>query len=271
MATQQPLGRQKCTSLPPIPLLLTSPSCQSLPRSLTPDILNHSAATAALSPFTAILLWHTCTVKILRQDTAAAARNLANPRNNPASSNFNFSNTPQWAKTALPTTHYPLPTTHYPLPTTHYPLPTTHYPLPTTHYPLPTTNYQLPCGMAFTQSNYVIVRTSKNKGRGVFARRLIPEGTEFERVPLIPVTWDQIEGSELADYVYAWDSGKTVVALGYGSLYNHSYKPNARYEDISTRAKAFVALRDIQAGEEILINYNADPQDMEDVGFTVHD
>lgn len=123
--------------------------------------------------------------------------------------------------------------------------------------------------MPFNQSSYVVVKTTKKKGRGVFAKRLIPEGTEFEHVPLIVVTWEQIQDSELADYVYAWDGGKTVIALGYGSLYNHSYKPNARYEDLSTRAKAYIALRDIQPGEEILINYNADPNDGADVGFNV--
>lgn len=125
--------------------------------------------------------------------------------------------------------------------------------------------------MAIKQSDYIEVRHTKKKGRGVFARKLIREGIEFERVPLITVTWDQIVNSELADYVYAWDGGDTVVALGYGSLYNHSYKPNARYEDLSNNMKSFIALRDIKPGEEILINYNADPDDLEDVGFEVHD
>lgn len=125
--------------------------------------------------------------------------------------------------------------------------------------------------MGLQQSTYLEVRQTKKKGRGVFARKLIPAGTEFERVPLLLVTWDKISDSELADYVYAWTDKMCLVALGYGSLYNHSYKPNARYEDINSRMKAFIALRDIQPGEEILINYNADPNSREDVGFPVHD
>jgi uncharacterized protein len=57
------------------------------------------------------------------------------------------------------------------------------------------------------------------------------------------------------------------VVLGYGSLYNHSYKPNAYYRDRRNRVKEFIALRDIAAGEEITINYNGSPHDPSDVGF----
>ena len=52
------------------------------------------------------------------------------------------------------------------------------------------------------------------------------------------------------------------MALGYGSLYNHSFKPNARYtKGPAEMAIKFSALRDIAAGEEILINYNGTPED----------
>jgi SET domain-containing protein len=46
-----------------------------------------------------------------------------------------------------------------------------------------------------------------------------------------------------------------VPSLGYGSLYNHSYRPNARYDDEGGQAKVFRTLRDIAAGEEITVNY----------------
>ena len=125
-------------------------------------------------------------------------------------------------------------------------------------------------GMAFTQSDLIEVRRTPTKGRGVFARVFIPAGTLIEKVPLITVTWDHISESELQHYVYAWTKKQTVVALGYGSLYNHSYTPNARYEDANPRTKLFFALRDIQPGEEIVVNYNSDPNDLSDVGFAVH-
>lgn len=123
--------------------------------------------------------------------------------------------------------------------------------------------------MPINQSDFVEVRITKKKGRGVFARRLIPAETEFERVPVVLVTWDDIDRSELQHYVYTWNKKKVAVALGYGSLYNHSYAPNARYVDIGRMTKAFIALREICPGEEITINYNADPHDLTEVGFLV--
>ena len=59
------------------------------------------------------------------------------------------------------------------------------------------------------------------------------------------------------------------LALGYGSLYNHSYQPNARYDDESGQTKVFTAIRDIEAGEEITVNYNGEPEDESPVGFEV--
>ena len=60
-------------------------------------------------------------------------------------------------------------------------------------------------------------------------------------------------------YVFEWGEGKVALALGFGSLYNHSYRPNARYNDVGPQAKAFQALRDIAVGEEITVNYNGEP------------
>ena len=59
------------------------------------------------------------------------------------------------------------------------------------------------------------------------------------------------------------------MALGYGSLYNHSDRPNARYHDEGGRTKVFTAIRDIGPGEEITVNYNGDPCDETPVGFEV--
>jgi len=115
--------------------------------------------------------------------------------------------------------------------------------------------------VAITQSDLIEVRYTKDKGRGVFARVPIKKGTVIEQVPCLIVKWDAIEDSELADYVYTWTEKTVAVALGYGSLYNHSFNPNARYDDLRRSAKIYTAIRDIAAGEEITINYNGDPND----------
>ena len=49
------------------------------------------------------------------------------------------------------------------------------------------------------------------------------------------------------------------LALGHGSLYNHSFRPNARYDDVGPQTKEFTAMRDIAPGQEITVNYNGEP------------
>ena len=68
-----------------------------------------------------------------------------------------------------------------------------------------------------------------------------------------------IRQTKLASYYYEWgeDCEQGAIALGYGSLYNHSYEPNARFEFHEDQdCLEFIALREIEAGEEITINYN---------------
>jgi hypothetical protein len=76
-------------------------------------------------------------------------------------------------------------------------------------------------------------------------------------------------GSVVSDYCFTWGRGTVALALGYGSLYNHSYRPNARYDDVGPQTKEFTALQDIQPGEEITVNYNGEPMSREAVWFKV--
>ena len=121
----------------------------------------------------------------------------------------------------------------------------------------------------FDHSHLVEIRNSRKKGRGVFARKDIKKGEIIERVPLLIVTWDEIADSELADYAFVLTDKKVAIALGYGSLYNHSYAPNARYDDDGKKTKVFSAVKNIKSGEEITVNYNGDPDNEDDVGFPV--
>ena len=127
--------------------------------------------------------------------------------------------------------------------------------------------------MALTHSDVIVVKRVKGKGRGVFARRPIREGEEIERVPVLVLPIDEVkrvkEWTGLASYCFLWGNGTVALALGYGSLYNHSYRPNARYQDVAEKTKVYLAVRDIAEGEEITINYNGDPFDLEPVGFDV--
>lgn len=127
--------------------------------------------------------------------------------------------------------------------------------------------------MVLSQSDSVEVKRVKGKGRGVFARRPILEAEVIEEVPVIVLPIDEIRDANdwygLAGFCFLWGKGTVALALGYGSLYNHSYRPNALYEDVGPQTKVFRALRDIAPGEEITVNYNGEPTDRSPVGFEV--
>lgn len=125
--------------------------------------------------------------------------------------------------------------------------------------------------MAIRQDDAVEVRRTRNKGRGVFARRRIAEGEVFETCPVLVLPARTIEDFSVGvgPYVFLWGRGTVALALGYGSLYNHSFEPNARYEDVRGPTKLFVAIRDVLAGEEITVNYNGEPGDRSPVWFEV--
>jgi SET domain-containing protein len=127
--------------------------------------------------------------------------------------------------------------------------------------------------MGFRHSDAIEVKRVPGKGRGVFALRPIRKGEVIERVPVIVLPNSTLEeGPEvnpLADYCFAWGRGTIALALGYGSLYNHSYTPNARYDDVGPRTKVFSALRDIAQGEEITVSYNGDASDLSPMAFEV--
>jgi hypothetical protein len=102
---------------------------------------------------------------------------------------------------------------------------------------------------------------------------LIGEGEVIERVPVLALPVGEIRCDSgptgMAEYCFDWGRGTVALALGYGSLYNHSYQPNARYDDESGQTKVFTAIRDIAVGEEITVNYNAETCDETPVGFKV--
>jgi len=100
----------------------------------------------------------------------------------------------------------------------------------------------------------VEVKPSLGRGRGVFAIQPI----SCDELPLEPQHWAALEATPLYDYLYGWsdDCGVVAIALGYGSLYNHSDEPNASYHrNRSRNAIDFIATKFIAAGEEITISY----------------
>ena len=78
----------------------------------------------------------------------------------------------------------------------------------------------------------ILVDTSPGRGRGVFAGRPFPEGELIEACPVIVLSASEaadIDGTRLYNYYFGWERDGAAMALGFGSLYNHSYSPNAAY------------------------------------------
>ena len=112
----------------------------------------------------------------------------------------------------------------------------------------------------------VEVRKTPNKGRGVFALRDFKKGEIVESCPVINITpkeRKQLEKTIFNFYIYPWRSTRSgSLALGYGSIYNHSFEPNADWkQNFKTNSMVYRAIKPINKGEEILINYNGEPDD----------
>jgi SET domain-containing protein len=102
------------------------------------------------------------------------------------------------------------------------------------------------------------------KGRGVFTKQSIPSNTIIEISPVIVMSAGErtlLDQTLLHDYIFEWgpDSKQCCMALGYASVYNHSYNSNCEYEmDFENAVIKIKTMRNIEAGEELFINYNGD-------------
>ncbi len=117
--------------------------------------------------------------------------------------------------------------------------------------------------------NDLIIKNTKNKGRGVFANRDFKIGETIEICPVIVISSsgvDQLGKSILDEYFFLWESKEdAAIALGYGSLYNHSLNNNAIFEkDLINKTLIIKSINDIKKGDEIFINYFGDEKEKED-------
>lgn len=114
----------------------------------------------------------------------------------------------------------------------------------------------------------IFVKSVQGKGRGVFAGQRIKSGTLIEVCPVILFKVLQGESHLLEEYAFRWSKTKVAIALGNGSLYNHSYEPNAEYvQDTKSKCILVYARIDIPKGTEICFNYNGRHDDMSPLWF----
>ena len=115
------------------------------------------------------------------------------------------------------------------------------------------------------------VLKSNIEGFGVFACKNILESEIIEICPIIILQNEDIcyiDKTKLYNYYFNWESNKIAISLGYGSLYNHSYNPNAIYlKDYENNKIIIKAIKNIKKNEEILVNYNGNPEIKDKVWF----
>jgi uncharacterized protein len=122
----------------------------------------------------------------------------------------------------------------------------------------------------------ITIGDSEGRGRGVFATRRFEAGETIEVCPVIALSEADartLDGTGLYDYYFGWgkDGTAAAIALGYGSLYNHSPFPNAMHRKlVSDGIMAVVAVRRIENGEEIFIRYDPGTgSDVQEMWFEV--
>lgn len=117
----------------------------------------------------------------------------------------------------------------------------------------------------------IYYKETRDRGRGVFTSRMLKKGDVIEICPVIvlpPHEIELIDKTVMYNYYFLWEHGQAAIALGYGSLYNHSYSPNAEYiMDYGAEALIIKAIANISPHEEITFNYNGDPDDRGKVWF----
>ena len=93
------------------------------------------------------------------------------------------------------------------------------------------------------------IKDTGKYGKGIFATRDIKTGELIEVSPVLVSCkdeWKYLKKTILFNYCFTWgeDYEQIAIALGYGSLFNHSYTPNATFiNNIDNLSIDFFAIR----------------------------
>lgn len=96
-------------------------------------------------------------------------------------------------------------------------------------------------------------------GYGVYTVDDIIDNAVIEECTVIELPSGDVRSTVLMDYLFKINNDLYVLALGYGSVYQHRNQPNARWEyDEEKMILKIIATRAIEQGEEIFISYGKD-------------
>ena len=119
----------------------------------------------------------------------------------------------------------------------------------------------------------LFIGATENMGRGVFTSEGLEKDIVIEISPVIVMSADErklLEQTTLHDYIFEWGKQRKqcCLALGYVSVYNHSYKSNCEYVmDFDAGTITITTVRNIKEGEELFINYNGNWNDGKKIWF----
>lgn len=113
---------------------------------------------------------------------------------------------------------------------------------------------------------YFKIKNTKDMGRGLFSTKKIRKGTTIEVSPCINFDRkdeENVQECSLKFYVFRGESGAnrgSVLALGFGSLFNHKKESNVTYSySKELNSVIFKTTRTVAKGEQFFIDYGYDP------------
>jgi hypothetical protein len=94
------------------------------------------------------------------------------------------------------------------------------------------------------------------ESNGIFANKKFNKGDLIEICPALLEKTEILQNTEkLINYFFHYDEEKSLIGLGYCSMYNHSDTPNASWHVLDESTLRIKAYKDIAEGEEIFISY----------------
>lgn len=108
----------------------------------------------------------------------------------------------------------------------------------------------------------IVLEESPIHGLGVFSSEKITKGEIIEECPFLAFPQSKNEKvPAFSNYTFCFPRGEIwtthALVMGYGSYYNHSETPNVEwYTKNELGFFVFVAVDDIEEGQELFINYS---------------
>lgn len=123
----------------------------------------------------------------------------------------------------------------------------------------------------------LFIGPTRNMGKGVFTAEDLEADTIIEISPVVVMSHEDrqlIDQTLLHDYIFEWGENirQCCMALGYISMYNHSYTSNCEYDmDYDEETMTIRTVSPVKAGTELYINYNGDWNNGKKVWFETID